>query len=261
LKQFCQLLINCVRNDSLNIFCISKKFAAEYAMRAVESDAELRAIYDRHSELLFGVETEAERAFMRDMIAAATGLELDADADIGSPSALREAMRNKVAALERAAEAEQARRTNKPKPAKVNAREARQQVEESKLKQSVRDIFRKLASILHPDRETDPAERTRKTALMQRANAGYAAEDLLGLLELQLEVEQIDQAGLANLGDERIKHYNKLLASQVNEIQMDITALDMALSIDMGLEHNDRRTPHAAGAGPGPAGRNQGDAG
>lgn len=70
----------------------------------------------------------------------------------------------------------------------------------------MRDIFRKLASALHPDRETDPAEHGRKTALMQRANVAYAANDLLGLLELQLEVDQIDQTGLDNLGDDRIKY-------------------------------------------------------
>ena len=57
---------------------------------------------------------------------------------------------------------------------------------------AVREIFRKLASALHPDRETDPGERARKTALMQRANVAYAANDLLGLLELQFEVDQID---------------------------------------------------------------------
>jgi hypothetical protein len=215
------------------------------ALLTMEDDPVISAIYDRHSTLMFGAETDADRALMRDMVAAATGIELDEDTDLSSPGALREAMRNKVEALARAEEAEEARRASKPRPAKVSAREARQQAEESKLKQSVRDIFRKLASLLHPDRETDPAERTRKTALMQRANAAYAAEDLLGLLELQLEVEQVDQAGLDNLDDDRIKQYNKLLASQVNEIQMDITALDMALSIDMGLEHNDHRTPQA----------------
>jgi hypothetical protein len=50
---------------------------------------------------------------------------------------------------------------------------------------SLREVFRRLASRLHPDREPDPAERVRKTALMQQVNETYAAGDLLALLELQ----------------------------------------------------------------------------
>jgi len=57
---------------------------------------------------------------------------------------------------------------------------------------AVREVFRKLASELHPDRETDPAEHARKTELMQRVNQTYKAGDLLALLELQLSIEQID---------------------------------------------------------------------
>ncbi|MGR6806406.1 hypothetical protein ACU6VI_08940 [Sphaerotilus natans] len=50
---------------------------------------------------------------------------------------------------------------------------------------SLREVFRRLASRLHPDREPDAAERVRKTALMQQVNEAYAAGDLLALLELQ----------------------------------------------------------------------------
>ena len=49
--------------------------------------------------------------------------------------------------------------------------------------QSVRDVYRKLVSALHPDREADGAERERKTALMQRANQAYERNDLLELLD------------------------------------------------------------------------------
>jgi hypothetical protein len=215
------------------------------ALLAVEDDAEIRAIFERHSDLPFSGDTDSQQALMRDMVAAATGLELDEDVDLSSPSALRAAMRSKMEALQQEEEAEQARRASTARPAKVSARQARQEAEESKLKQSVRDIFRRLASTLHPDRETDPAERTRKTALMQRANAAYAANDLLGLLELQLQVEQIDQAGLDNLGDDRIKQYNKILDDQVREIQFDIMSLDTALSIELGMEYDGHNTPQA----------------
>ena len=50
---------------------------------------------------------------------------------------------------------------------------------------ALRDVFRRLASALHPDRETDPARRAAKTALMQQANRAHGDRNLLALLELQ----------------------------------------------------------------------------
>jgi hypothetical protein len=210
-----------------------------------DDDIEIKAIYSKHSELAFDGGTPEDQAGMREMLAAMTGIELDDDADLSSASLLRDAVCKKMEAMVAEEEAEQARQAARPKPAKLTAREARHEAEALKLKQSVREIFRKLASALHPDRETDPAERSRKTALMQRANVAYAANDLLGLLELQLEVEQIDQASLDSLGDDRIKQYNRILEGQVFEIQGEIMALETVLSLDMGLEPEDHRTPKA----------------
>src|SRR5690606_20305824 len=79
---------------------------------------------------------------------------------------------------------------------------------------SVREVYRKLVSALHPDREIDAAERKRKTRLMQRANQAYERNDLLELLALQIETEQIDAAALASVPEERLKHYNQVLLDQ-----------------------------------------------
>ena len=126
---------------------------------------------------------------------------------------------------------------------KASVAAARQAAEENRLAQSVRDIFRKLASDLHPDREADPAERERKTQLMQRANVAYAANDLLGLLELQFEVEQIDASKLDTLGEVRIKQYNKVLAKQVDEVRREIDELEHWLVYALNIEAQGRMTP------------------
>ena len=130
-----------------------------------------------------------------------------------------------------------------PRPRKATAREARQAAEEAQLKQSVREIFRKLASSLHPDRETDPAERERKNALMQRANVAYAAEDLLGLLELQLETAQIDESALNSQGDTRIEQYNKVLDKQLKEVRREIAELESMFAFQLHLSGRGRITP------------------
>ena len=89
---------------------------------------------------------------------------------------------------------------------------------------SVREVFRKLASRLHPDRETDAGERTRKTLLMQQANQAYQADDLLTLLTLQLQTEQIDGQYLAGLPDARLNPYNQVLREQLRVLQQEVRA-------------------------------------
>lgn len=109
----------------------------------------------------------------------------------------------------------------------------------------MRDIFRKLASALHPDRETDAAERERKNNLMQRANMAYAANDLLGLLELQFEIAQIDEASLSSQGDARIKQYNTVLTKQINEVRREIAELENHFAYEMHVTSGGRVTPAA----------------
>ena len=78
---------------------------------------------------------------------------------------------------------------------------------------------------------------------MQRVNVAYAANDMLGLLELQLEVEQIDQASLASLSDERIKQYNKVLNEQLSELDSEIAGFEEVAAIETGAHIFDTVTP------------------
>ena len=91
----------------------------------------------------------------------------------------------------------------------------------------MREVYRKLASALHPDRESDPAERDRKTALMQRVNQAYGRNNLLQLLELQLELEHIDQDALKNISQDRLKHYNAILKEQLAELDAEIMCVEV----------------------------------
>lgn len=119
-----------------------------------------------------------------------------------------------------------------PRPGK---RELRQAAAQEELKLSVREMYRKLASALHPDREPDPEQRVRKTALMQRVNVAYQKNDLLALLELQLEIEQIDQAHIDALGDQRIAQFNAVLSAQVKELQLEIFVIEQDMTVEWQL--------------------------
>lgn len=193
-------------------------------------DDELAAMVEKHGGGDPELDNDPDFLEFKKMIEEALGLDQDAGVgdDIDEPA--------------KAATPECHQQDGAKPHAKGKAGE-RQAAEELRLKQSVRDIFRKLTSLLHPDREPDPAERERKTALMQRVNAAYAKDDLLGLLELQFEIDQIDQAEFDALPEERIKQYNKILTRQVSEVRHDIEELEHWLIYDMGLDHRGRITP------------------
>ena len=79
-----------------------------------------------------------------------------------------EIIRDELPAQDAAREAAQARHANRKKSPRQLAAEARAQSEAQQLHLSIREIYRKLASALHPDREPDPAERERMMSLTGR---------------------------------------------------------------------------------------------
>ena len=116
----------------------------------------------------------------------------------------------------------QARAQQSAKGRQAEAAQQRQHAAAQQAGQSVRVIFRKLASALHPDCEPDPAERQRKTLLMQQANQAHDRNDLLTLLTLQLDLEQIDEQHLASLTDDRLLHDNQVLQEQLAALQQEV---------------------------------------
>ena len=189
-------------------------------------DAQLKVIYNKHSRSDYDREAAAELEDMKLALEAMLGVELGDDLDMSSPDEVlqRAHARMEEQQAQEAAEnqAREARRAKRKKSAKQLAAEARQEAEQAELSQSIREVYRKLASALHPDREPDSQERERKTALMQRANQAYGKNDLLKLLELQLELEHIDQNAINDISEDRLKHYNKILREQLGELDQEI---------------------------------------
>lgn len=109
--------------------------------------------------------------------------------------------------------------------------------------QSLRDVFRKLVSALHPDREPDAAERQRKNELMQRVNLAYEANDLLTLLGLQLEVAQIDAAHLSSLTPQRLEQYTQILREQLANLDAELERSMQPYLMAMGRRSSSSLTP------------------
>jgi len=180
--------------------------------------------------------------------AAHEALDIDVDAYGGgeSPAEFESWLEDQVrASREQSAAAAEGDAAPKRKSAKASKREAlREQVVEGGTR-AVREAYRKLVSELHPDRESDPTEQIRKTELMQQVNQAYKSGDLLGLLELQLRLEQIDASALAGLADERLRHYVHVLEEQSRQLRDELSELIEPFALVLGESSARRVTPDA----------------
>ena len=78
-------------------------------------------------------------------------------------------------------------------------------------------------------------------------NQAYAANDLLTLLELQLQIEQIDAGHIANASAERLKHYNKVLGEQLAQLRVEVESVEVGFCIDFGVEPGRGMNPRNLG--------------
>jgi len=100
---------------------------------------------------------------------------------------------------------------------------------------ALRTIYRQLVSALHPDREQDPKEQLRKTALMKEANTAYEKRDLLALLQLQLRAELTDSTQLVNMAKEKMTALTTLLKDRVKVLTQELYALERQMIVELDL--------------------------
>lgn len=209
------------------------EIVCELAPDLIEAHADLKAIYNRHSRSDFDAEVAAQEAAqartMQAFLEDELGFDFGKD-DIASLDDLERATRTRVEQEERAkAErqtAAEARKATRKKTPRQAAAEARKASETAQIGKSLQEVYRKLVRLLHPDHEQDPAERARKTALMQEVNAAYDRKDLLRLLELRLQFEQVDEAQAATIAEDRLEHFIQLLAEQVRTLQDEVAGVE-----------------------------------
>jgi hypothetical protein len=195
-------------------------------------DPRIEALFDRHSPICWRQEQAKAQAIKlriaEDLIAHNFGEDLLKDHGAEDLESFLRSMDERMAAQREAqadvdAQAQAPHQAQGPRPNKRQAAAAaRRAQEDAAATQSIREIYRKLASSLHPDRETNLAERERKTVLMQQINVAFQKSDLLALLNLQMQVAQLDSAALASLPEDRLKHYNKVLSEQQQALKAQV---------------------------------------
>ena len=188
---------------------------AEIVIEVAGVDPEIKAVYNRHSNLDFDTAKGEDIQRLMAEAEAVTGFDLGGDEGIRSEDDLVQRLYEEMAARETAAEPS--------KRSDNNSQLARK---------ALRDIYRKLASAVHPDRESDAARREEKNELMQRINQAYAANDLLSLFEIQIEIDQLDPEQIGTLGSRRLRHYNRLLSEQLEQLRSKLHALEASAGAD-----------------------------
>ncbi|APG03531.1 hypothetical protein BJI69_06140 [Luteibacter rhizovicinus DSM 16549] len=204
------------------------QFAADVLASVAEPDiAEIHRRYNGSA----GETQVAHAVEARDEVPVASTIEVPDEAEPGSPDDvlrhIQEQLDQEEARERLRREAREAHHAKRKKTPKRTATEERARLEQAEIHLSIREVYRKLASALHPDRERDPVEQQRKAALMQRVNQAYANKSLLDLLELQLELEHIDQAALENIGEDRLRRWNVILKEQLHGLDQELAEIEM----------------------------------
>ena len=194
---------------------------------AASGDEAMAALHDQRSERTLRQKEEDQAALMRSMMEQALGAPLDLQAQDDSLDPLEAVMRASHERLHEAMQAEAAQREaaqadrKKKKPTPAQRKAAQQQEDADTV---LRQVYRQLASALHPDREREPAEQQRKTALMSEANAAYARQDLVALLHLQVRIAQAGMQDMLQQPEERIAAMSLLLRQQADELERELFA-------------------------------------
>lgn len=105
----------------------------------------------------------------------------------------------------------------------------------------LRDLYRKLASSLHPDRELDPDEKVRKTRAMQSLNEAYRSKDLLTLMKYQ--AEHLGD-GAVEVNDAMLRDYIHALKTQLDAVKLAVgDARDAAIPPMVVMQHGPLTRP------------------
>ena len=193
-------------------------------------DPDLQALFERLHEVSYA------QAVQDDMKEAQAGMAAFFDElglDVGVPD-LRPDMTEEDAAavaaqlaheLRRAEESRDTATQNPRREKTARAAEERARRHEQLRKDSLGAVYRRLVKELHPDLEPDPAERERKSRVMQDITAAYTRGDLHALL--RLELEWLDPAGgnVARLSLEKLRAYTEFLKQQATELEAEIQLL------------------------------------
>jgi hypothetical protein len=196
-----------------------------------QPDQDLQALFERlhHTSYAQALQDDLDEA-REGMAAMFDELGLDVDMPELRADMTHEEMAAMTAQLadelQRAGESHSAKESARAKTKSERRAEERTRRFEELQKNSLSTMYRRLVKELHPDLELEPAERERKSAIMQEVTAAYARRDLHALLKLELQ--WLDPAGdVGRIAQEKLRAYVELLKQQAADLQDEIELLPL----------------------------------
>ena len=199
---------------------------------------EMEAIFERHSDVPKSDLAHDASSEFEAHIENLFGVELDNDdGEARSPDEILQQAIRKVEQREQERAEQVKARAASTRGGKKSTRQTKAEQLTVNAGKLLKEVYRKLTSALHPDREPDLAERARKTALMSEVNKAYESGNLLKLLQLQLQTLKVDSLVAATLADEKLQLINYTLRQQYRELEMECQQLDLVVREEFQLPH------------------------
>ena len=191
------------------------------AFSQIEPDKATISLYDQWSESTVEEEKASYQAEIHQEIAAELSSRFGVKVDSAEISDDPEEMEILLEKLQ----AERERRTGNRKPGhkKKNKKESgtdKKRMEQQEIKtKNVRSIYMNLIKLLHPDAEQDPERKIEKEELVKKVTAAYENNDFSGLLALEMEWANTENAFQAMLPEEKLAEYVSVLDEQVKDLE------------------------------------------
>lgn len=194
---------------------------------AMAGDEAMQQLHDAHSEHSLADQEKAVTADMQKMMEDMLGGPLGDGQEFATLEEMLQAsmarMQQQTQSQDEARAQSEAGRKKKPKQ---SARQQQAQAQAQDAEGALRIIYRQLVSALHPDRESDAHERTRKTGLMKEINTAYERRDLLALLQLQLRAELADGEMVSSLARDKVAALTVLLKERADVLTRELRDIE-----------------------------------
>lgn len=200
---------------------------------------DLEEIYDKHAETSYQEEEqlthEANKEMAEGMFKSFFDIDLDLeDVDMNVFGQISQKFLDSI--QEKAQQEEEKQKQRKKTKAQL-AREKKMKEEAENISKTSRAIYTRLVKEFHPDKEAGEEKKLWKTETMKRVTQAYKSDDFYTLLSLEIELMQGNAHDVGELPDDQLKHYNKILKDQIDELQMQLVSLRSPLPPFDTLSH------------------------
>jgi hypothetical protein len=192
----------------------------ENLFSATEATLEMTKIYDHWSPMSYKESLEIEKEQERNMFAGFMedifGLDLDGeDLDLDDP-VTQQRLKEKIEARQTESDSKQSERK---KTKKQLEKEVLKKAEDDLNAKNIRSIYIALTKVLHPDMEVDPDKKAEKEELMKTVTGAYEQKDLPMLLKLEMHWLNTSANDLAELPENKLKTFVKVLRKRVADLK------------------------------------------